>query len=183
MDPVELHVTISRPREAVFAYLEDVTHHAEFLDHFMVDWHLTREDTRGLGAGARFRFLAPLQRFPWGDLTLIEVERPWRIVAAGRTGKYTRVRTRAVWELDPAGDGATRVRLAVASEPKLASDRLLELFAGRRWARRRFGQGLRRLRSILEEDEARGRRPTLSGGARKPASAFHFDPDRFQPNL
>ena len=56
----------------------------------------------------------------------------------------------SVWELDAAGEEATRVSLTVASEPKLATDRLLELVAGRGWARRRFGRGLRRLRSILE---------------------------------
>ena len=74
------------------------------------------------------------------------------------------------------------MRLAVASEPKLASDRLLELFAGRGWARRRFGQGLRRLRSILEEDEAAAAGRRSPEGRASRASAFHFDPDRFQPN-
>jgi uncharacterized protein YndB with AHSA1/START domain len=176
VDPVELQVTISRPREQVFAYLADVSNHAEFLDHFLVDWHLTREDSWGLGAGARYRALAPLQRFPWADSTLIEVEDPRRIVVAGRAGKYNRIRTRQLWELDAQGENATRVRLIVASEPKLPSDRFLELFAGRRWAKRRFRKGLRRLAAIIEEDRDRGRRATVAGGPRKPASQFRYQP-------
>jgi uncharacterized protein YndB with AHSA1/START domain len=175
VDPVELQVTISRPREEVFAYLADISNHAEFLDHFLVDWHLTREDPWGLGAGARYRALAPLQRFPWADSTFIEVEPPRRIVAAGRAGKFNRIRTRQIWELEEQG-GATRVRLTVATEPKLPSDRFLENFAGRRWAKRRYGRGLRRLAAILEEGRDRGRRPSISGGARKPASQFRYQP-------
>jgi uncharacterized protein YndB with AHSA1/START domain len=176
VDPVELQVTISRPREEVFAYLADISNHAEFLDHFLVDWHLTREDSWGAGAGARYRALAPLQRFPWADSTFIEVDAPRRIVVAGRGGKFNRIRTRQIWELDEQGAGATRVRLAVASEPKLPSDRFLELFAGRRWAKRNFRRGLRRLAAILEEGRDRGRRATIAGGARKPASQFRYQP-------
>lgn len=176
MDPVELHVIVSRPREEVFAYLADISNHAEFLDHFRVDWHLTREDPCGRGAGARYRTLAPLHRFPWADVSFIEVEAPRRIVAAGRAGKFNRIRTRELWELDDAGEGATRVSLVVASEPTLPSDRFLELFAGRGWTRRRFGRALRRLRTILEEDRGRGRRVSISGGPRKPASQFRYQP-------
>ena len=178
MDPVTVSTTIGKPRQEVFAYLADISNHAEFLDHFLVDWHLTREDPWGLGAGARYRAIAPLQRFPWGDITFVEVVAPRRIVAAGRTGKFNRIRTRQIWELDSHGERETRVRLVVATEPKLASDRLLELFAGRGWARRRYGRGLRRLAAILEEGRDRGRRPTIAGGPRKPASAFRYQPDR-----
>ena len=86
MDPVSVEITIARPREEVFEYLADVANHAEFNDHFMVDWHLTREDTYGYGAGARFRLKMPFNRFPWGDTTVIEVEPP----AAHRRGRARR---------------------------------------------------------------------------------------------
>jgi hypothetical protein len=33
---------------------------------------------------------------------------------------------------------------------------------------------MRRLRDILEDDHGRGRRPTLAGGARKPATGSPF---------
>ena len=55
MDPITVSATISRPREEVFEYLADIANHAEFSDHYLVDWHLTRENPYGKGAGARFR--------------------------------------------------------------------------------------------------------------------------------
>ena len=62
MDPTTISVTVARPREEVFEYLADVANHAEFTDHFLVDWHLLREDSYGLGAGARYRIRMPLNR-------------------------------------------------------------------------------------------------------------------------
>ena len=84
MDPITAHVTIDRPREEVFEYLADIANHPEFSDHYLKQWRLTRVESYGRGAGARFKIDAPLDRFGWGDMTFIEVERPHRIVAAGR---------------------------------------------------------------------------------------------------
>jgi uncharacterized protein YndB with AHSA1/START domain len=164
MDPVTVEVTIARPREEVFEYLADIANHAEFTDHFLVDWHLTREDPYGLGAGARFKVEVPLNRFPWGDVTFVEVERPRRIVEAGRGGKFNRVRTLGVYELEPGPGGSTRVRYTFETDPKLPSDRLMELFGARMFVRRQNGRAMRRLRTILEEDRGRGRRATVAAG-------------------
>ena len=109
MDPVELSITIDRPREEVFEYLADIANHPEFCDHYLKEWHLTRVDSYGRGAGARYRIDAPLQRFAWSDLTFVAVEPPRRIVAVGRGGKYNRIKTFASWTLDPASGGGTRV--------------------------------------------------------------------------
>jgi uncharacterized membrane protein len=166
-------ITIARPREEVYEYLADIANHAEFTDHFLVDWRLTREDTYGEGAGARWKSKAPLQRFPWGDTTIVETERPRRIVEVGRTGKYNRIRTIGVYELERAAGNGTHVRFTFESEPKLPSDRLLERLAGG-WTKRNLRKALRRLQSILEEDEDRGTRPTIAGGPRKPATGSPF---------
>jgi uncharacterized protein YndB with AHSA1/START domain len=170
VDPLTVEITIARPREEVFDYLADIANHAEFTDHFMVDWRLTREDTYGRGAGARYRIKAPLTRFPWADSTIVEVVPPRRIVEVGRTGKYNRIRTIGVYELEPAAGNSTRVRYTLETEPKLASDRLLEGLGGRAWMKRKLNKAMRRLRSILEEDYDRGTRPTIAGGPRKPAT-------------
>jgi uncharacterized protein YndB with AHSA1/START domain len=170
VDPLTVETTINRPREEVFAYLADIANHAEFTDHFMVDWHLTREDSYGRGAGARFKVESPLNRFPWADATFVEVEAPRRIVEAGRTGKYNRIRTLGVYELDPAAGNSTRVRFTLQTEPKMPSDKLLERFGGRAWMKRKLTKAMRRLRSILEEDYGRGKRATIAGGPRKPAT-------------
>jgi uncharacterized protein YndB with AHSA1/START domain len=177
VDPVTVEITIARPREEVFEYLADMANHAEFCDHYLVDWRLTREDSYGLGAGARFRVKAPLTRFAWADSTFTEVQAPRLIVERGRTGKFNRNLTRGVYELDEASGGQTRVRFTLETKPAKLSDKLLESFGARGWFKRKNAKAMRRLRSILEDGEDRGTRPTVAGGARKPASAYRFNPD------
>jgi uncharacterized protein YndB with AHSA1/START domain len=164
MDPVTVSIVVDRPREQVFDYLQDIANHAEFTDHYLVDWHLTRIDSIGRGAGARFRVKAPAARFAWGDVTFVEVDRPHRIVEAGRTGKNNRIRTLGVYELAPGASGTTRVQFTLETEPATLSDRLLEGLGARGWMRRRSTRALRRLRTILERGEGRGRRVTVAGG-------------------
>jgi uncharacterized protein YndB with AHSA1/START domain len=174
VDPVTVEVIIARPREEVFEYLADIANHAEFTDHFLVDWRLTREDSYGVGAGARYRITAPLNRFAWADSTITDLEPPRLIVQRGRTGKFNRNLTREVYELEDAAGGTTRVAYTIETKPRLPSDRLMEAIGGRGWRRRKSAKALRRLRSILEEGLDRGHRVTVSGGARKPASGFRF---------
>ena len=164
VDPVTVSVTIDRPREEVFAYLVDIANHPEFSDHYLKDWRLTRIDSVGHGAGARFRVDAPCQRFGWADMTFIEVERPRRIVAVGRGGKFNRIKTTAIWTLDPAPGGGTEVEFMVESEPALPTDRLVEALSGQRgWFNRKARRAMRRLQGILEENEDRGARATVAG--------------------
>jgi uncharacterized protein YndB with AHSA1/START domain len=164
MDPVTCSVTIARPREEVFEYLLDIANHAEFCDHYLVDWRLTREDSYGRGAGARFRVKMPMNRFPWADAAFVEVQRPRLIVEAGRTGKFNRIRTLGTYELEPASAGTTRVTFTFESEPGNLADRLGEALGARGWMRRRGNRAMRRLRSILEEDRGRGSRATVAAG-------------------
>jgi uncharacterized protein YndB with AHSA1/START domain len=164
VDPVSVSVTIDRPREEVFAYLADVANHAEFSDHYLTDWQLTRIDSFGCGAGARFRVGVPWQRFDWGDMTLVQVEPPYRIVALGRYGKFNRIKTTAIWTLEPAPGGGTEVEYFFESEPALPTDRIVEALSGqRRYFKRKARKALRRLQEILEEDRGRGRRVTVAG--------------------
>ena len=162
MDPVTASITIDRPREEVFDYLVDIANHPEFSDHYLKDWHLTRLESSGRGAGARFRVDSPFNRFGWADMTFIEVERPYRIVAAGRGGKFNRNRTFTTWTLTPAGS-ATKVEYTTETEPALLTDRIMEAFGARRWFKRGTRKALRRLQAILEENEDRGARATVAG--------------------
>src|SRR3954466_2473719 len=137
MDPVSASVKIGRPREEVFEYLADIANHQEFSDHYLKEWRLTRVDSYGRGAGARFKIDAPLDRFGWGDMTFIEVERPHRIVAAGRAGKIKRNKTRTEWTRAPNGASSTRFEVTTESEPALPTDRLMEALTRRRcWFKR-----------------------------------------------
>ncbi|MGI8802799.1 MAG: SRPBCC family protein [Solirubrobacteraceae bacterium] len=163
MDTVKVSIDIGRPVEAVFAYLLDMANHAEYTDHYLVDWHLTRTDPVGVGAGARFRVRAPLQRFAWVGLNIVEVEPLRRIVEAGSGGKFNRIKVEAVYTLSATDGEKTQIELRTKTEPATVSDRLMELVAGRPWLRRQNGKALRRLRSILESGEGRGARPTVAG--------------------
>ncbi len=175
MEPITLTTMIATPREAVFEYLADVANHAEFSDHCMVDWHLTREDSYGRGAGARFRVKSRLDRFSYGDITLAELTAPERIVATGRGGRFNRIHTRSTWTLEEAGEGRTKVTFETDSTPVLKSDELMEKLLRLRTASTRcHKRALERLRSILESGEGRGEHTTVSGGARKPASGFRL---------
>jgi uncharacterized protein YndB with AHSA1/START domain len=165
LDPVRVSVIIDKPREEVFDYLADIANHSEFMDHFLKEWRLTRVESYGTGAGARFRSAARMDRFGWGDVNFLKVEPPRRIVTVGRGGKYNRIKSYGEWTLEPvAGGDGTRVELMYETEPPLPSDKLMELISRRRgWYRRGAAKALRRLRSILEEGKQRGRRATVAG--------------------
>jgi uncharacterized protein YndB with AHSA1/START domain len=166
VDPVTVSVNIDKPREEVFEYLADIANHPEFMDHFLVDWHMLRVDTYGRGAGARFQTTARLDRFGWGELNFLELERPRRIVAVGRGGKYNRIKSYCEWTLDPQGTAATRVEFMYETDPPLPTDRIMEAVSGRRrWFRRGARKALKRLRSNVEEGAAsrrRGKRATVA---------------------
>lgn len=159
MEPVTATVFIARPREEIIAYLSDVANHPEFKDHFLVDWHLTREDSEGVGAGARYRVKMPFNRFGWGDYTLVEISE-FRVVERGRTGKFNRNRTMGTWVLADAPGHTTRVEYSYEAESNMPSDRLRE---SRGWWKRKSAKSLRRLASILEENRDRGGRVTVAG--------------------
>ncbi len=168
---LSVSILVSAPRELVFDYLQDIANHPQFTDHYLVDWHLTRIDPVGLGAGARFRVKAPANRYSWADVTFAEVERPHRIVEVGRTGKNNRVRTLGVYELALAAGGATRVSFTMETFPATFADRLTEAFGARSWTRRKTRRALHRLRAILEGEDRPGatpadaaRRVTVAGG-------------------
>jgi uncharacterized protein YndB with AHSA1/START domain len=164
MDPLTVSIVVSAPLEQVFDYLQDIANHAEFTDHYLVDWHLTRIDSVGRGAGARFRVKAPGNRFSWGDVTFSEVERPHRIVEVGRSGKNNRIRTLGVYELAAGSSDTTRVRFTLQTIPVTLSDKVMESLGAKGWLRRKNKRAMRRLRSILERGEGRGARVTVAGG-------------------
>jgi uncharacterized protein YndB with AHSA1/START domain len=163
VEPFTAESTISRPREEVFGYLADIANHAEFTDHYLTDWRLTREDSYGTGAGARFRMKAPLSRFSWADMSFAEVQPPFRIVERGRGGKFNRIRMLGTYTLSPGPGGSTRVEYTIETVPVMPSDRFLEALGGNAWMRRNARKAMRRLRTILEEGRDRGGRATVAG--------------------
>ena len=163
MQPFTVTTTIAKPREQIYEYLADIANHAEFSDHYLVDWHLLRVDPYGPGAGARFRIKAPMNRFAWADMTFAEMQPPFRIVEHGRGGKYNRIRMLGTYTLTPGPGGTTKVQYTFETEPPLITDRLREALVGRAWNRRQAAKAMRRLRSILEDGRERGKRASVEG--------------------
>lgn len=178
MDPVTSTVSIERPREEVFAYLSDIANHRRFLDGRLTDWHLTREDSIGHGAGVRVKAKLPFNRFSYFDVTFTEVQPPTRIAMVGRGGKYDR--TLVLGEIVVRAEGARgcKVTWTMETETGLPSDRIMEVLGLQRLlAKRALRRGLVRLRAILQ-DGAEGAAPvSIAGGARKPATGFRLPAD------
>jgi uncharacterized protein YndB with AHSA1/START domain len=165
MGPISTEIEIDLPRERVFAVLTDLAARPSFTDHFLTDFHLTRIDATGLGAGARFRAKAPLRRV-WMDTTIVDLEEPFRIVEEGLGGRTNRIPSHTVWELTEAAGGLTAVRVSHWTEPG-ALDRGLELLsAGSVFQARGWREALRRLRDNLEADKPVAERIAVAGGNR-----------------
>jgi uncharacterized protein YndB with AHSA1/START domain len=171
------HVTVAAPREALFGYLADVSSLPEFCDHFIEDVRLLREDSLGRGAGIRFKLKgARFNRFPWADLTWVEVEAPRKLVGAGRMGKFNRIRVLYEVLLEPSSGGATRLQWSVTTFPKTPTDRLIEAVGTAARLRKGWGKALKRLASFHDEGGRRGARATIAGGPRKPATGTPLHP-------
>ncbi len=165
MGPISAEIEVDLPREEVFSLLSDLSARPWFTDHFLSDFHLLRLDPVGIGAGARFRVNAPL-RSPWEDTTIVELEKPHKIVERGHGGRANRIPNHTVWELTSGGGSQTRVRFTHWTEPNHL-DRLLESLSwGAFWERRRWQQALRRLRDELEDENRVVERIAVAGGNR-----------------
>jgi uncharacterized protein YndB with AHSA1/START domain len=178
---VTVSTVISAPREQVFDFVCDLAGRPAYTDHFMRDYRLARVDPVGPGAAARFQLRAPLAK-EYAELTIMEADRPWRIVEEIRVGRRGRNRSVAVYEFVVEGGGVTRVELTTYSEPATVIDRVKELGAAS-WIRRQTKKALERLRLIFEEPP-RGelKRATIAGyePAKAPRFGAHtgMDPSR-----
>lgn len=165
MGPISAEIEVDVPRERAFALLADLATRPSFTDHFLTDFHLTRLDSSGVGAGARFRVNAPL-RSPWEDTAIVELDEPFRIVEQGQGGRSNRIPNHTVWELTGGTGQLTHVRFSHWTEPKHI-DRGVELLsAGSVWQERHWRQALRRLRDLLEAERAEVERIAVAGGNR-----------------
>jgi uncharacterized protein YndB with AHSA1/START domain len=165
MGPIRAEIEIDVPRQRAFEAIGDLAYRPAFTDHFLSSLRLTRIESGGVGAGARFRVGQPL-RSVWMDTTIAEMEPPHLIVEHGHCGRVNRIPTRTVWELTEGPGSLTSVRLSHWTEPGHV-DRALELAsAASFWQRRHWQEALRRLRAMLESDDPRPARLAVAGGNR-----------------
>lgn len=165
MGPISAEVEIDVPRERAFEAIADLSVRPCFTDHFLSGFHLTRIESTGIGAGARFRVEAPL-RSVWMDTTIVELEEPHLIVERGRGGRANRIPTHTVWELTDGPGSLTAVRVSHWTEPG-AIDRGLEILSTASiWQQRGWREAMRRLREGLESGAWKGERIAVAGGNR-----------------
>jgi uncharacterized protein YndB with AHSA1/START domain len=152
MGPVSAEVEIDVPREVAFAAIADLARRPSFMDHFVDEFHLTRLDSSGVGAGARFRFDLPPRRL-WADTAIAELEPPHRIVERGQGGRGNRIPVTTVWELVEGTGSLTRVRVSHWTEPASPLVRALDAAGGAAPRQERaWHKTLERLRELLESD-------------------------------
>jgi uncharacterized protein YndB with AHSA1/START domain len=160
--PFTVGITIDAPRERVFDYLADVANHIEFSDHYLKDFRLQRLDSTGVGAAASFKLAFGSSL--WGEIVIAELERPYRIVLAGQSGRIGRVKTRAVYTLTAYGSDMTRLEYEVSSTPATRKDRLREALGGRTWLKLQSRRAMRRLADVLESGQNRSRAARVASG-------------------
>ncbi len=164
MGPVSAEVEIDAPRERVFEAIADLALRPSFTDHFLADFRLTRIESTGVGAGARFRVaLAP--RRVWMDTSIVELDPPHAVVERGQGGRVNRIPCRTVWELVGGSGSLTRVKVAHWTEPSNPLDRALEALSGAAFRQERaWREALRRLRDLLESEAPAQGGVAVAGG-------------------
>jgi uncharacterized protein YndB with AHSA1/START domain len=168
MGPVSAEVEIDVPRPRIFEALLDLSFRPAFTGHFVSGFHLTRIESSGVGAGARFRY-SVRPRAVWTDTTIVEVEEPYRILERGWGGRGNRVPSTTLWELSEGPGSLTQVRVSYWTEPPNPLDRGLELLAASSIPyQRHWREALRRLRDLLEAGQLGESRAAVAGGNRHP---------------
>lgn len=165
MGPVSAKIEVDAPRAEVSQALDDLARRPSFTDHFMSDFHLTRIDSCGVGAGARFRFAVPF-RGMWMDGVIVESEPPCRLVERGHGGPVNRIRSVVVWELEQGPGSLTTVHVCHRLESSHPADRVMDALTGASfWYRRGWRKALHRLRDQLESGATPPRRVAVAGAS------------------
>jgi hypothetical protein len=166
MGPLSAEIEIDVTRADAFAQIVDLARRPSFTDHFITGFHLTRIESSGVGAGARFQ-LGPRRRRIWMDTVIDEADAPHKIVERGRGGRGNRIPVTTVWELLEGHGSLITVRLSHWTEPSNPVDRVLEVVSGTGgWQERRWREALRRLRDLLESGAPTPPPVALAGGNR-----------------
>lgn len=165
MRPVRANIVIDRPVADVYEYLLDIASRPEFAPDLFLDFRLTRLESKGVGAGARFR-LHPRRRERFAGITIVraDADADAIVVEEGSTGRSGRVPLVIEYLLKEGPGRTTRLRVGIETAPLWPSDRIREIGLHRH-VRRRLPRALRRLRDILEgaPGTGRGDRPTVAG--------------------
>jgi hypothetical protein len=163
MRSAQAHITIDKSPEEIYEYLLDIASRPEFAPELFREFHLTRVESKGIGAGARYRLHRKL-RDRYAGTTITEGVPGQRLLEKGSTGRGGRVGMAIEYLLEEQPGGATKVTWIIELYPMNPADRFREI-GQRRQIKRRMKRGIKRLRGILEgvQSSAPGERPTVAG--------------------
>ncbi len=146
MKPVTVSTTVAKPPREVFEYLDQLSNHEAFNDHFLVDWSFSGP-ARGVGAKARARTDAPGGQ-DWTDFEVVSVEEGSEIVEQG-VGSGGKRHTRGTYRLSELPDGGTEVEFELEWLEASKAERLIPPLT-HAFVKRPTTKALRRLAKILE---------------------------------
>jgi uncharacterized membrane protein len=145
MKPINVSVTIDRPRDEVYEYLDVLANHEAFCDHFLSDWSASGP-AGGVGAKVRVKAKSPGPE-TWIDIEVVEVDAPERTVERGTSAEGRR-RTRGTYTLGELPGNRTLVEFELVYEAAPAYERAaLPLL--RPWLRRANEKAMERLAEQL----------------------------------
>lgn len=162
MGPVFTEVDIDAPREEIFDYLMDFNTRPFLYGDSVEDFRLLRLESRGVGAGARWRFK---RKSAWADSAIVSAD-PSRISERGVTGKYNKTANGTEWELEETASGVVRVRISYWTVPTGMSKAFDRMTGGAGWHRRRLNRAGNRLREAVESGREERAEVPVAGGNR-----------------
>ena len=107
MKPVTVSVEVPSSTHQVYEFLEVLSNHETFMDHFMLDWQLSGPK-RGVGSKANVRVKATAEK-DWTDVEIVEADSGRRLVEETIGGPGAKRRTRGTYLLEALPDGGTRI--------------------------------------------------------------------------
>ncbi|MGV1049296.1 MAG: SRPBCC family protein [Solirubrobacterales bacterium] len=146
MKPVSVSVSVAKPREEVFEFIDVLANHESFMDHMFVDWSFSGP-ARGVGARAKARVAAPASR-EIAEFEVVESERPSRTVEQGVSAHGKR-ETRGTYTLAEGAGGGTEINFELAWLKVPRSERIVPALS-RAFLRRALGKAMKRLAKELE---------------------------------
>jgi hypothetical protein len=145
MKPINVSVTVDRPREEVYEHLDVIANHEAFCDHFLTDWSASGP-AAGVGAKVHVKAKAPGPE-TWIDIEVIEAVAPERTVERGTSAEGRR-RTRGTYTLTALPGRRTLIEFELVYEAAPAFERpALPLM--RPWLRRANQRAMERLAEQL----------------------------------
>src|ERR1700760_481805 len=145
MKPINVSVTLDRPRDEVYAYLDVLANHEAFCDHFLSDWSASGP-AGGVGAKVHVKAKAPGPE-TWIDIEVIEAVAPERTVERGTRAEAPR-RTRGTYTLTELPGRRTLIEFELVYEAAPAYERAA-LPLMRPWLRRANQRAMERLAEQL----------------------------------